>query len=131
MKTTSLKSLALAGLTKISAVRENSNGYKFVTFYSNRGVQNVYLSKAASELLNVDDFLTREQAAIANVCVTTNAAGVNRFKLSISEGKDPKRTSMSDLFDDIEEVVVGGDDAEVVEAVMAEMQVRQAEAIEN
>jgi hypothetical protein len=131
MKSTSLKSLAIAGLTKISAVRVNVSGYKFVTFYSNRGTQQMYLSKAASEVLNEGDFLTREQAAIANICLTVNAAGVDRFKLSISGGKDPKRTSMSDLFDDIEEVVIGGDDAEVVEAVMAEMKVQAAQSIEN
>lgn len=73
------------GITALSNVRINRNGYPFVTVLRGNDAENIYFSKRAAE--NVND--GQSIATIAKdllVCETVNANGEARTKLSFTGG---------------------------------------------
>lgn len=76
-------------------VRENSNGYLFVTFIdSNNVALNLYLSKSLCEEIAVNTLITKGFFSNKVVAETSNEAGELRFKLA---HKDSQRLDLSDI----------------------------------
>jgi len=92
-KATQLQSISLIQLVKkgivsnISELRENQNGYPFVTLLKNNRSQNIYFGKSTSEKV-LDNFKVGEKILAflkeCNVVKTKNAEGETRFKISHS-----------------------------------------------
>jgi hypothetical protein len=85
MKTLSIKEFAQANnIVRYSLqIRENANGYLFVTFTTaNREGTNIYFSRAMSEKLSVgDDTRAALKEHGCSIVETTNADGEIRLKL--------------------------------------------------
>lgn len=84
------------GFKSVSKVRENKNGYKFVTLMKEGGgegsAENIYFSKALSLELETGHVLTSEERADLRTAEVENEAGEARIKI-IGTGGD-----YSDLF---------------------------------
>lgn len=90
---TNLKTLAVRefckerGFTQAAPkVRVNQNGYPFVTFINpskpkDEQAENVYFSKAASQLVAEGDVVTKDMLNNYQVGFTTNGEGEERIKL--------------------------------------------------
>ena len=85
MNTTSVKEYCTKhGIQRISAVRENENGYKFMTFVDLDNMsENMYFSKNASERVNVGDAPAIIKDAF--IAETENEAGEERLKITFTE----------------------------------------------
>ena len=99
-----LKSQSLAaycqanGVTAISPVRKNTNGYPFVTLISKSfdgGASNIYFSKSKSEEVELDMKAPAWGAKDARIVETTNEAGEPRLKIA---GAGSDYTDVADLF---------------------------------
>lgn len=118
MKSTSLLSLAKGGhLRNISAVRVNSNGYKYITFLKGSAATNVYLGRKTAEILEEGDVITPELAKDAVVILATNAAGEPRLKFSINAGG---------TYSDVTSLFGVAGDVEVIQALNAAYTAREA-----
>lgn len=99
-KTASLKDAVLAGLvTAFSPIRENVNGYKFITFLNGQSATNVYLGRKSADKMEEGDSLTKELASQAMIVLSTNAEGELRVKLSLSG--ESSYIGADALFDDV------------------------------
>ena len=130
MKSVSLKEAFKAGIVNnVSAVRENTTGYKFVTVLDKRGAStNVYFGKKSAETVEEDDILTKEQILNAEFVLATNDVGEARIKLSLAGASD--YTNLANIFDDVE--TTQDHSAEVLKALKAEMLTREeSEALEQ
>lgn len=79
------------------AVRENSNGFPFITFITaDNKAENIYFSKGASEMVAEGELITKELIAQFQIAETTNASGEARIKLVRKGGSE--RLELSDLF---------------------------------
>lgn len=105
METNVIKSVSLAkavtsGLVRnISKVRQNSNGYPYVTMLNGDKASNVYFGKKSAQGVNVGDVLTSEQLQKAQVILATNESGEQRLKLSF--GGESEYTDLSTVFGDV------------------------------
>lgn len=79
-----LKTFAIDNsLRSISKVRENTNGYKYVTVLnSDNDATNIYLSKRLSELLEVGKKFVAQELTKYFIAFTKNADGEERLKLA-------------------------------------------------
>lgn len=76
-------------------VRENANGYAFITFIdSNNVALNLYLSKSLCEEIAVNTPITKGFFSNKVVVKTENAEGETRFKLA---HKDSQRVDLADV----------------------------------
>lgn len=79
------------------AVRENSNGFPFITFITaDNKAENIYFSKGGAEMVAAGELITKELIAKFQIAETTNAAGEKRIKLVRKGGSE--RLDLSDLF---------------------------------
>jgi len=80
----SLKSyVAQEGVTAISNVKSNTNGYPYVTIVTDVGADNLYFSKKASSKVSAGD-LIKSFAKDLFVVACQNAQGEDRLKLSFN-----------------------------------------------
>lgn len=104
METTVFKSATLkdavmgSHVSAFSPVRENTNGYKFITFLKDRKATNVYLGRKSAEKIEVGATLNKEIASTAVIVLSTNEAGEQRLKLSF--GGDSAYVQADALFDE-------------------------------
>ena len=80
-------------------VRQNSNGYPFVTFINGKNeAENIYFSKGASALpsAKLGTPIAKGYFDAFSIAETTNTAGEKRIKL-VRQG-DSSRKEMDDLF---------------------------------
>lgn len=85
-------------------VRENSNGYPYLTFLSNKinpvtgkvFAENVYFSKNASADVVEGTQITPSLLKSLQICITENANGESRTKISKTGGNSPY-LSLDDL----------------------------------
>lgn len=78
-------------------VRENTNGYPYVTFIDrNNEAENIYFSKEASKQVKAGDRIAKGFFNPYLIAETTNAAGEKRIK--IVRAGSSTRLSAEDLF---------------------------------
>ena len=76
-------------------VRNNINGYPFITFIDDKNVaENIYFSKAASEKVDAGTPVDKALMSQHQIAITKNAAGEERVKLI----SNSERIALSDLF---------------------------------
>lgn len=98
MKVTKLQEFCTSnGVTGISKVRTNTNGYPFLTFLSSKfegGAENIYFSKNSSK--TVAEGAEPKSLGLAKFYVanTTNEAGEPRLKLT----NNSEYSSVEELF---------------------------------
>ena len=81
----------------VRTVKENKNGYPFVTFIDAANVaENIYFSKNASALVTAGTEIARGFFTPFMVAETTNAEGEKRMKL-VAQGES-MRVAATDLF---------------------------------
>jgi hypothetical protein len=84
-------------ISVIQTVRENLNGYPFVTFMdADNKAENVYFSKAASEDVAAGDSIARGFFDPYVMVLTANADGEARWKIATKGGSN--RLEVADLF---------------------------------
>jgi hypothetical protein len=132
MKSASIKSAFVAGIIKsVSAVRENENGYRFITVVNGNRASNIYLGQKSANQVEEGDILTKEQMLGAEFVLATNDAtrgSEQRIKLSLAGASD--YTNLANIFDDV--TVTADHSAEVLKALKAEMLTREeSEALEE
>ena len=92
MKQQSLASLFKAGVFNgISKLRQNAAGYPYVTLVGKHGSNNLYFGKKSAAIIGAKYELggiVSAELANASVCMTTNAAGEGRYKLSLAGTSD-------------------------------------------
>src|SRR5574343_1368811 len=105
MKKVSLKSLYKQGkISSFSEVRENENGYPYLTIILKEGSsQNLYFGQRSAENVVVGQKLTAEQLLSAEVVQSVNKNGDIRFKLSIAGATDYQTSAELDSIFDVEE----------------------------
>ena len=112
LKKQTLKSIAKAGLfSAISKVRENSNGYKFVTFTKGQAATNLYFGIKSADKVVVGENVNIEMLKTAEVVLAVNEDGEERLKLSL--GGVSEYTNVESIFD------IEDDSNEVSEAFKA------------
>ena len=88
------------GFTQVhNEVRQNSNGYPFVTFINGKNeAENIYFSKGAAELpqAKLGTPIAKGYFDAFSIAETKNGAGEKRIKL-VRQG-DSSRLEMDDLF---------------------------------
>lgn len=89
--------VTMKGFTQIAkAVRENTNGYPFITFISaDNKAENVYFSINAAETVAAGEIVTAEMLQSLQVVETQNAQGEQRTKLSLKG--ESARFDLADL----------------------------------
>ena len=110
METISLRELVKRGVVRnLSVLRENTNGYPFITLLNKRGqANNIYFGQKSAILIK-DNFEIGQNIVVAlkdaTVIKTANEAGEVRYKLSLPSPTS-KYSSDSELMDvfGIEEV---------------------------
>lgn len=93
-----IKDFAMArGFVQINPmVRQNTNGYPFLTFINKDNVaENIYFSKTASKSVTVGQVVTNEVAKTLQIGYTKNEAGEERIKLI----SNSQRVDIADLFE--------------------------------
>ncbi|HEX8586086.1 MAG TPA: hypothetical protein VF680_16960 [Allosphingosinicella sp.] len=112
--------------TNVSKVRENHQGFKFVTVIDNSGKSNnVYLGRKSSEQVIVGQDIPAELLKRADFVLATNEQDEQRLKLSLNG--DSGYTSMESIFGDDE---LDATETEVLNQLRAEMTARVEENAE-
>lgn len=85
-------------ISVVNVVRQNANGYLYITFMDADNVaENIYFSQAASELVEVDDEIANGFFSPFSMSYVTYTDGREpRWKISSANGGN--RISVADLF---------------------------------
>jgi hypothetical protein len=130
IKSVSLKSAFIAGVVRsISPVRENENGFLFVTVLNGAKSTNVYFGKKSAESFSEDDVLTKEQLLEMMFIVATNEDGEERIKIALNGSSD--YTDLASMFDDVTPVNNAELEAEVLAILSADMTTREEDESEE
>jgi hypothetical protein len=119
-KRMTLKSVAKAvGISNISCVRENENGFKFITILKGNSAFNLYLGEKSGKKVITGDQIPTDLIKNSEVFLAVNNEGEERLKLGLPGTSE--YVSVESLFE-----IDADENAEVINAFKASFTTRQA-----